>query len=161
VTSATAGTSEYGEADPAFFLVTGPLVEAINTYLQRDLQFRSELRYEYLSREANRSWKWLSGGQGYVYVADELAEAMARDSRLHVFAAAGYFDLATPYLAQRYTLDHMGLSEAVRGRFRFKAYPTGHQIYADAASAVQLKTDVEGFFNCTLAEDTCPLPDLR
>ena len=155
VTSAAIPGSDYSDSDPAFFLVTGPLVDAINDYLERDLQYRSDLRYEFLSREANHSWKWLSGGQGYVYVADELAEAMSRDGRLRVFAGAGYFDLATPYLAQKYTFDHMGLASQLRDHITFEAYPTGHQIYADPASARKLKDDVAAFMQCTLSDAPC------
>jgi carboxypeptidase C (cathepsin A) len=155
VTTAAVPGPDQADSDPAFFLVTGPLVEAINDYLQRDLQYRSDLRYEFLSREANHSWKWLSGGQGYVYVADELAEAMSRDSRLRVFAGAGYFDLATPYLAQKYTFDHMGLASWLRDHITFAAYPTGHQIYVDPASARKLKADVAAFMQCALSDPPC------
>jgi carboxypeptidase C (cathepsin A) len=146
VTAAQASrTSEHAESDPSFFLVTGPLVEGLNDYLRRDLQYRSDLRYEYLSREANRSWKWRSGGQGYLYVADELAEAMARDGRLRVFAAAGYYDLATPYMAQKYTFEHMQLDARLRGNVTFVGYPSGHMIYTDPSAAAKLRTDVEKF----------------
>jgi carboxypeptidase C (cathepsin A) len=147
--------SEYAESDPSFFLITGPLVEALNHYLQRDLQFRTDMRYEFLSKEVNHSWKWLSGGQGYLYVADELTEAMARDNRLRVFAGAGYFDLATPYLSQRYTFDHMGLTRDLRGHLTFKSYPTGHQIYTDPASALKLREDVEAFVQCAAFARQC------
>jgi carboxypeptidase C (cathepsin A) len=155
VTAAALGASDNPESDPAFVLVTGPLVQALNDYLQRELQYRTDLRYEFLSREANRSWKWSSGGQGYVYVSDELAEAMSRDDRLRVFAAAGVFDLATPYFAQRYTFEHMGLPAQLRSHLTFETYPTGHQIYTDPASARKLKSDVESFMSCALSMERC------
>jgi carboxypeptidase C (cathepsin A) len=148
------GNSQSGDPDPSFFLVTGPLVEGLNDYLRGELQFRSDLRYEYLSREANRSWKWRTGGQGYLYVADDLAEAMSRDPRLRVFAAAGYYDLATPYFAQRYSFDHMELAASLRSHLTFVAYPSGHQIYTDPVSANKLKADVEKFVRCTV-EESC------
>jgi carboxypeptidase C (cathepsin A) len=151
---ASPGT-DYNDSDPAFFLITGPLVQALNDYLQRDLQFRTDQRYEYLSKEANHSWKFLTGGQGYAYVADDLAEAMSRDNRLRVFAAAGYYDLATPYLAQKYTFDHMGLAPEVRSHLTFVAYPSGHQIYTDPGSARKLMQDVGAFVKCTMAGEDC------
>ncbi len=144
------GGADHGESDPSFFLVTGPLVEGLNHYLRSELGFRSDLRYEYLSREANRSWKWRQGGQGYLYVADDLAQAMQRDPRLHVFAAAGYYDLATPYAAQKHVLEHMELDPALRGNLTFVGYPSGHQIYTDPASALKLQADVQRFVRCTL-----------
>jgi carboxypeptidase C (cathepsin A) len=144
-----------GEFDPSFFLVTGPLVEGLNAYLRSELQFSSDLRYEYLSREANRSWKWnVNNAQGFLYVADELSEAMGRDPRLKVFGAAGYYDLATPWLAQKYSFDHMELDESLRGNLTFAAYPSGHQIYTDPASALKLQADVRRFVRCA-AEQVC------
>ena len=146
VTSATVErTAEYASSDPALFLVTGPLVATLQNYLRNELKYESQLRYEYLSNDVNRSWKWLSGGQGYVYVADELTEAMARDNKLKVFAAAGYYDLATPYLAQKYTFDHLHLGSELARNLTFKSYPAGHQIYTQAQSREQLKSDVEAF----------------
>jgi carboxypeptidase C (cathepsin A) len=144
-----------GEFDPSFFLVTGPLVEGLNAYLRGELQFTTDVRYEYLSREANRSWKWnVNNAQGFLYVADELAEAMARDPRLRVFAAAGYYDLATPWLAQKYSFDHMELDDALRGNLAFAGYASGHQIYTDPASALRLQADVRRFVRCA-AEQAC------
>jgi carboxypeptidase C (cathepsin A) len=146
--------ARHTDSDPSFFLVTGPLVEGLNAYLREELQLRSDLRYEYFSREANRAWNWGAGGQGYLYVADELAEAMSRDPRLRVFAAAGYFDLATPYLAQKYTFAHMQLDPGLRGNITFAAYPSGHMIYTEPVSAARLQVDVERFVRCTVAQ-TC------
>jgi carboxypeptidase C (cathepsin A) len=143
--------AERSESDPSFFLVTGPLVEALNDYLRGELQYRSELRYEHLSREVNRTWKWGSG-RGYLYVAGELAEAISRDPRLRVFVAAGYFDLATPYLAQKYTLAHMDLDPGLRRNVTFVGYPSGHMIYTDPGAASSLRMDVEKFVRCTVAQ---------
>lgn len=154
VTSAAlASGTQHRDADPSFFLVTGPWYEALNDYLKRDLQVRSDLRYESLSREANRSWKWRpAGAQGYLYVSDDLADAMTRDARLRVFVAAGVYDLATPYFAQKYALDHMELDDATRAHLTFETYLSGHQIYTDADAAMQLKRDVERFVGCALSQ---------
>lgn len=156
VTSAAiASGTQHRDADPSFFLVTGPWYEALNDYLKRDLQVRSDLRYESLSREANRNWKWRpAGAQGYLYVSDDLADAMTRDARLRVFVAAGIYDLATPYFAQKYALDHMELEPAIQAHLRFETYRAGHQIYTDPESAMQLKRDVERFVECAV-EQTC------
>ena len=44
----------------------------------------------------------------------DLRAAMARNPALRVFVANGYYDLATPYFATRYTFDHLGLEPALR-----------------------------------------------
>jgi carboxypeptidase C (cathepsin A) len=136
---------EYPHFDPAFVLVTGPFVATMNDYLRHDLDFETNLPYEFLSTQVNGAWKWIEHGQGYVDVADDLAEAMARDSHLRVFAGAGVYDLTTPYLGQRYTFDHMGLDPSLRHNLTFVTYPSGHQIYTDPASLKKLRADVAAF----------------
>jgi carboxypeptidase C (cathepsin A) len=136
---------DYPHFDPAMFTVTGPFVATLNDYLRRDLKFQTDLPYEFLSREVNQAWKWTSGGQGYLYVADDLAAAMTRDNHFRVFAAAGLYDLTTPYLTQQYTFDHLGLDASRRSNLIFMTYPSGHQIYTDPPSLKKLKADVETF----------------
>ncbi len=138
-------TAESSRYDPALFLATSPYVAALNDYLRRDLKYQTTMPYEVLSREANRSWKWGRAGQGYLYVADDLAEALSRDKRIRVFSAAGTYDLATPYLSQKYTLDHLGIDPSLRRNITFKLYPSGHQIYTDPASLKKLSADVAAF----------------
>jgi len=136
---------DYPDFDPAFFSTTSRLVETLNDYLRYDLQFQADRPYEFLSHQVNVGWKWTEHGQGYTYVADDLGEAMARDPKLRVFAAAGRYDLTTPYLGQRYTFDHMGLDPALRRNLTFKVYEAGHQIYSDPEAIKQLYADVAAF----------------
>jgi carboxypeptidase C (cathepsin A) len=147
----TSALGEFPEYDPSLFLTTGPYVAVINDYLRRDLGFETTLRYEYLSRQVNREWKYASAGRGYLYVADDLAEAMTKDRRLRVFSGAGRYDLTTPYLSQQYTFDHMELDPSVRGRLTFKVYPSGHQLYTDLASLKELTADAAAFVDGTRA----------
>jgi carboxypeptidase C (cathepsin A) len=136
---------EYPHFDPAFFLVTGPFVATLNDYLRHDLDCETNIPYEFLSEKVNRAWKWIEQGQGYVDVADDLAEAMTRDPHLRVFAAAGIYDLTTPYLGQRYAFDHMALDPSLRHNLTFVTYPAGHQIYTDPASLKKLRVDAAAF----------------
>ncbi|MCL5098233.1 MAG: peptidase S10 [Candidatus Omnitrophica bacterium] len=136
---------EYPQYDPAMFLTTGPFVSTFNDYLRRDLKFENTLKYELFSNEVNRSWKWDTGGQGYLYVGDNLAEAMSKDTRLRVFLGMGLYDLTTPYLSQKYTFDHLGLDPGLHGNFTFRLYPSGHQIYTDIPSLKKLEADAAAF----------------
>ena len=145
---------EYAHFDPAFFLVTGPFVATLNDYLRRDLNFETNRPYKFLSQEVNGSWKWFAHGQGYVYVADDLAEAMDRDAHFRVFAAAGEYDLTTPYLGQKYIFDHMGLDPIRRGNLVFRTYPAGHQIYTDPASLKKLHDDIAAFVSDAFVRPT-------
>jgi carboxypeptidase C (cathepsin A) len=150
--SAASDAARETETDPSFSGLIRQLRETLIDYMRSDLQYRTDLRYVPLSHEASRSWQWTAGGQGYLYVADELAEAMARDRGLRVFAAAGYYDLATPYAAQKYTFEQMELEPELRRNLTFVGYPAGHQIYTDPAAAAKLKTDVQKFVQCAVEE---------
>jgi carboxypeptidase C (cathepsin A) len=70
---------------------------------------------------------------------------MGLDNRLRVFAAAGYYDLATPFLSQQYVLNHLDLPPNLRSNLAFHLYPTGHQIYTSPESLRQLTADVKAF----------------
>jgi carboxypeptidase C (cathepsin A) len=84
--------------------------------------------------------------QAYPYhVAPILAEAMGLDNRLRVFAAAGYYDLTTPYLSQEYVFNHLDLPAELRPNLIFRRYRAGHQIYTSPEALRQLTDDVKAF----------------
>jgi len=146
VTGATSRGSRYGYTDPSLFIPAGPLTALINDYLRKDLAYASPLEYVAFSNEVNRKWRWSeSSGQGYVNMIPSLRNAMSINGRLRLFAAMGYFDLATPYLSQRYALEHIGGDSAVRSRITSVCYPAGYQIYTHIPSLDRLTADVEAF----------------
>lgn len=142
---AVAPHSDYARIDPSLFMVTGPFVSAFNDYVRRDLEYESDEEYEYLSDEVNHAWKWCTTDQGYLYVGDELQEAMTLNPQLTVFFATGLYDLACPYLAQYYMLAHLGLEPQLRDHAIFKRYPSGHQIYTSLPALESLTADVAAF----------------
>lgn len=131
--------------DPALFITVGPYVAAFNRYVRADLGFATDRPYIYLSPSANDDWNWGPGRRGYLNVAPTLAESMSLDERLHVFAAAGYYDLTTPYLSQQYVFNHLNLPSDLRSHLTFHIYPTGHQIYTVPESLAQLTADAGAF----------------
>ena len=131
--------------DPALFIVEGPFVATFNNYIRTDLGFQTDRPYIFLSDRANESWNWGPARRGYLNVAPILAEAMGLDNRLRVFAAAGYYDLATPWLSQEYVFNHLDLPADLRRNLTFHLYPTGHQIYTSPDSLRQLTADVKAF----------------
>jgi carboxypeptidase C (cathepsin A) len=136
----------YGYRDPSMFVAAAPLTALINDYLRRELLFSTRLDYIFLSDHVNRSWQWSEpSSQGYVDESGELRSAMSVNKNLRVFAAMGYYDLATPYLSQRYSFEHLASDSAFMGRIRMKSYPAGHQIYTFIPALKQLTEDVEGF----------------
>ncbi len=144
-------TTGYGRSgprrytDPSFFVVKGPFVTTFNHYIRTELCFQSDLAYVFLSDQANASWNWSGDRPGYLNLAPRLAEAINLDNHLQVFAAAGYYDLTTPWLSQQYVLDHLDLPAPLRANITFQVYPSGHQIYTSTDALRQLTSDVEAF----------------
>lgn len=145
VTAPTVSSPRRTWTDPSLFLVAGPFVTALHSYLRADLGFQTERPYIFLSDKANESWNWGPARQGYLNVAPTLAESMSLDNRLRVFAAAGYYDLTTPYLGQQYVFNHLDLPPTLRPNLAFHLYPAGHQIYTSLDALRQLTADVRAF----------------
>ena len=54
-----------------------------------------------------------------VNVAETLRKAIAGNPFLKVYVANGYYDLATPYVATRYTFKHPGLDRSLQDNFHW------------------------------------------
>jgi carboxypeptidase C (cathepsin A) len=129
------------EWDPSYSQYEGAYSGAINDYLRRQLKFESDVRYEVLTGRVH-PWNFGQGGNGYTYVANRLRQAMIKNPFLKVMVAQGYHDLATPYFATRYTIDHMDLSPDLRKNITQTEYPGGHFWYHGLASLMTLTADV-------------------
>jgi carboxypeptidase C (cathepsin A) len=67
-----------------------------------------------------------------------------------VLVAAGYYDMATPYFAMEYTLNHMNLDPSQRNNIRTTYYEAGHMMYIDLKSLARLKEDVASFLRSAM-----------
>ncbi|MCK4832749.1 MAG: hypothetical protein KAS81_08265, partial [Anaerolineales bacterium] len=135
---------EQTEFDPSYAAIQGPYTAALNDYVRTELGFESDLPYEILT-ELWRSWKYGEHQNQYVNVAETLRGAMTANPYLQVFVANGYFDLATPYFATRYTFNHLGLDAGLEKNISMAYYPAGHMMYIHQPSLVQLKADLARF----------------
>jgi carboxypeptidase C (cathepsin A) len=66
---------------------------------------------------------------------------------------AGYFDLATPYLAARYTLNHMGIYPEMHRNITWQYYEAGHMMYIERESHAKLKRDIADFIRKSVKRD--------
>jgi carboxypeptidase C (cathepsin A) len=82
-------------------------------------------------------------------VAEDLRQAMTQNPHLKVFVANGYYDLATPFYATEYTVDHMGLDPTLRKNVEFGYYESGHMIYLHLPALKALKADLARFYGET------------
>lgn len=135
---------EQAEFDPSYAAIQGPYTATLNDYIRTELGFESDLPYEILTDRV-RPWKYGEHQNQYVNVAETLRGAMTANPFLKVFVANGYFDLATPYFATRYTFNHLGLDAGLEKNVSMAYYPAGHMMYIHQPSLIQLKADLARF----------------
>jgi carboxypeptidase C (cathepsin A) len=135
---------EQFEYDPSYANIQGPYTAGFNDYVRRQLNFESDLPYEILTERVH-PWNYEKYQNEYVNVAETLRKSMSINPYLQVFVANGYYDLATPYLATRYTFDHLGLDPALQENVSMAYYEAGHMMYIHLPSLAQLKEDLARF----------------
>ncbi len=146
------GDSEQFFSDPSYSAIQGPYTETLNNYVSSELKYKSDLVYEIISRRI-RGWRTGSYEGRYVNVTDTLGKAITKNPFLKVFVASGYYDLATPYFATKYTFDHLFLPEALRNNITFKYYKSGHMMYIRMDSLKKLREDLGNFIKSSLNTD--------
>jgi carboxypeptidase C (cathepsin A) len=140
---------ESAEYDPSFTSVLGPFTATLNDYVRRELKFESDLPYEVLTGKV-QPWDFNDARNHYLDVAETLRRAMTHNPYLKVFVANGYYDMATPYLATRYTFDHMGLPPNLQTNVSMGYYEAGHMMYVNQPSLAELKHDLAAFLRSAL-----------
>ena len=137
--------------DPQASAISGAFVGAFNDYLYRDLGYKTPLafrpnNYAGIGNDWNFQHAAPDGQQFTANMSSDLAQAMRENPRLKILNAAGLYDLATPFFAAEYDLDHMALEPQIAANIRYAYYPAGHMMYIDPPSARQLKSDIAAFY---------------
>jgi carboxypeptidase C (cathepsin A) len=132
------------EFDPSYGMIQGPYTAALNDYVRRELEFESDLPYEILAN-LYQTWNYQEFQNRYVNVSDTLRQALSMNPALRVHVASGYFDLATPYFASEYTLDHLMLEPELYENISTSYYEAGHMMYVQLESLVKLKRELAQF----------------
>jgi len=130
--------------DPSNAAIQGTYTAVMNDYVRQVLKFESDLPYEILTGRV-QPWSYAQFENRYVNVAETLRDAMSYNRDLKVFVAKGYYDLATPYFAAEYTVNHMGLDPSIRKNITGNHYEAGHMMYIHKPSFAQLRKDVGEF----------------
>lgn len=143
----------YPDWDPSDVGIDGAFVGTFNEYVHNTLHYRTNLPYRYVAYGGllGAKWDWKHNGDDPpTNVAPDLAAAMAQNPRLQVFSANGYFDLATPFFATRYTLNHLGIAPQLQRNITFALYPSGHMIYLNPSALATYKADLDRWYDRTL-----------
>lgn len=134
------------EFDPSLTNVTGPYTATLNDYVRGELKYESDLPYEILTDRV-QPWSFAEYENEYVNVAETLRKAMTSNPYLKIYVANGYYDLATPYLATRYTFKHLSLDKSLNGNLRMGYFEAGHMMYIHIPSLSKLREDLVDFIH--------------
>jgi carboxypeptidase C (cathepsin A) len=135
--------------DPSYAAIQGPYTACLNDYVRGELGFEIDITYEILTDRV-RPWSYGEFENRYVNTAETLRKAMSQNPHLKVFVANGYFDLATPYFATRYTFDHLGLDPSLQDNVIMAHYRAGHMMYIHRPSLKMLKEDLSRFIELSV-----------
>jgi carboxypeptidase C (cathepsin A) len=151
---------EYAQSDPQSDAITGAYTAAFNTYLRDELKFSlQDRKYKTVSEEAEPAWDWKHkagenfGFPGSPNVEGDLIQALLTNPHLQVEVENGLYDLATPFVATEYTMEHLGLPEKLQKNIHLQYYDAGHMMYLHDEDLAKLKTNVAAFIDSASKHD--------
>lgn len=136
---------ERHEYDPSYATVQGAYTSALNEYVRTGLKYESDVPYEILTGKV-QPWNYGEAQNRFLNVAPALRSALTKNPHLRVFLASGYYDLATPYFAADYTMNHLHLDADRRKQITTAYYEAGHMMYVHRPSHEKLKKDLAAFY---------------
>ncbi|MFM7329173.1 MAG: S10 family peptidase [Bacteroidota bacterium] len=137
------------EFDPSNVAITGPFAMAINDYVRRTLKYTNDIPYEVLGNRV-APWNYNNVQNQYLNTGETLRQAIHKNPALKVLIFNGYYDLATPYYATDYTVNHLFVDPSLRSNISQTFYEAGHMMYIHLPSIQKLKKDISDFYQKTL-----------
>jgi carboxypeptidase C (cathepsin A) len=138
--------------DPTSSETQPPFTSVFNDYVRRELNYKTDMPYYAVAYNvwgAAFHWDWGSAEEGFPDTASALRQAMVKNPYLKVRVLEGYYDLATPYFAANYTMDHLDLAPKYRSNISYATFDAGHMVYLDAGSLRKMKENVAEFIDQT------------
>jgi carboxypeptidase C (cathepsin A) len=141
--------TEFAEDDPSYTAVRGAFTAAFNSYAREELKVTEERSYEALSGDVGSNWDWKHRGPqgggffpGSANVSGDLIQALMTNPHLQVQVENGFYDMATPFFATEYTMDHLFLPGGMRSNIHFEYYGAGHMMYLHEEDLSKLKSNI-------------------
>jgi carboxypeptidase C (cathepsin A) len=151
--------------DASDVAVSGAFVGMLQSYLENDLGYRTDMPYRpsvYSATDFKWDFKHKAPGVRFTLndpdTALDLAEAMRMNPYLKVLSLNGWYDMATPFFGTEYDLNHMMLDPAQRQNLEFRYYPSGHMVYLNPEALHAMRLDVERFIDDSAGVARAPAP---
>ena len=149
--------------DPFFPSVGPAFVATFNDYYRDVLGVTLDRKYV-VSGGLYKDWDnahaqpGSSGGRKlpFANTGVDLAYAMVQNPGMRLLVQQGYYDLATPYGATRYFLDHMDISPELRRNITVEYYEAGHMMYVHAPSMAKFRRTLAEFISSPAERDKFP-----
>jgi len=138
-----------GFYDPTSAAILPPYTSAFNNYLRTELNYKSDAPYRVFAYDQPgfRTWDWGNAEQGFPSTAGGLRSAMIKNPYMKILVMEGYYDLATPFAAANWTMDHLDLDGKYRQNISYATYGAGHMVYVDRAEHDKMKKDLVDFMD--------------
>ena len=136
--------------DPTGSAIVPPFTAMFNNYVRTDLGYRTDMPYNvFASRtvEAFSKWDWGSAAEGFPNTSTALRQGITKNSYLKILVMEGHYDLATPFYAADYTMDHLDLTPNLRKNISYATYDCGHMVYLRMETLAKMKRDFSGFID--------------
>jgi carboxypeptidase C (cathepsin A) len=152
----TADSPSYDPTTDA--MIEDVFVSQFNRYVHEDLHFTDDQPYLPVNYdEVNAAWNFSRDTndpevQSFLpNVIPDLARALTKNPTLRVFAANGWFDLASPFFGTELAIRHLGIAPELRSHVTLGYYPTGHIIYLNPQARHKLRADISSFIDASTA----------
>jgi len=133
--------------DPTSAAILPPYTSAFNNYLRTELNYKTDMPYRVFAYDevGFQKWDWGNAVEGFPSTAGGLRSAMIKNPYMKILVMEGYYDLATPFAAADWTMDHLNLDAKYRQNISYATYGSGHMVYIDRAEHDKMKKDLVNF----------------
>lgn len=129
--------------DPSITTIQGIFSGGFHEYLHKELDVQSS--YTLFSKNVNFNWNFHDYNPwGYPSLMYALRNTLQSNPKMKLFVACGYYDLATPFAAIEYSLNHLDQPDA---SIQLEYYEGGHMFYLSQSPREKFKKDLIKFFD--------------